>query len=768
MKLRALRVAAFRRFAAPVAIDGIRDGVNVLAGPNEMGKSTLFHALEAAFLMRFKAGGAALDHMRPHVGGEPLVEVDFERDGRVWRLRKQFGRGANAILSDATTGRIEARNGDAEDRLVSIVRGHRDAAVDLGGMLGLVWVRQQRSFSRPDPDFDPKTDKQKSRGIEYTALMDAVTAEVDATVSGELFEAVRRRTTDALGALVTTERSAARKGGPLDKAQSALADASAKLADAQRAAAAAHDRGDAIVKLDVDLALCNAPGAAALAAATISKLDAEIANAVSARGRRDLAMEKLRALEREALWAEKSAREAAERAIELERLGAALSQAEIIEQELKTLAEKANANPATVAVVQSIVDLQNDLTVLGAQIAVQSALVDIDVTEAGRGRVRVDGTPISENRSLSVADQLTIDLDGLAAVRIRLPNASKAAALKREYDSKSRQLADRLAALDVSTLDEARGKSAARTATLSALEACRLQQAALAPQGIARLADRIAALQAEQTAAADGSTTSPLPAATSLAARRDAIIEAQAALTSAATAALDDTAYKALVVVRQTAAETEARRAERVADLTVRRARLSGEQSGADEDGRAASVDALAGVVTRAGAEVARFTNEVAALQLLEATLRDVEAASRDAVFAPVVRRLAPHLARMFGAADLAFKDQFAVDQLTRNGVREAVATLSDGTREQLSVLVRLSFAEVLAERGHALPLVLDDPLVFSDDERLRQMLDVLANAPAIGQMLVLTCRESAFRALAGERLRVQAWQPEVGQPTIG
>ncbi len=103
VKLLALRVAAFRRFAQPAAVEGFGDGINVLAGPNEMGKSTLFRALEAAFLTRYKVTGAALDDMRPHAGGEPLVEAEFEAQGRRWSIRKQFGRGASAVLTDVSS-----------------------------------------------------------------------------------------------------------------------------------------------------------------------------------------------------------------------------------------------------------------------------------------------------------------------------------------------------------------------------------------------------------------------------------------------------------------------------------------------------------------------------------------------------------------------------------------------------------------------------------------------------------------------------------------
>ena len=117
MRLIALRAAQFRRFSDGVAIDHISPGINLLAGPNELGKSTLFEALEAAFLVPHGTGGARLEGFRPRGGGEPLVEVDFETGGARWRIRKQFGRGKTAILTNLDTGRVEARAGEAEAQL---------------------------------------------------------------------------------------------------------------------------------------------------------------------------------------------------------------------------------------------------------------------------------------------------------------------------------------------------------------------------------------------------------------------------------------------------------------------------------------------------------------------------------------------------------------------------------------------------------------------------------------------------------------------------
>ncbi len=49
MKIRAIRLANVARFAEPVALEGLSGGLDVLAGPNELGKSTLLRAMQSAF-----------------------------------------------------------------------------------------------------------------------------------------------------------------------------------------------------------------------------------------------------------------------------------------------------------------------------------------------------------------------------------------------------------------------------------------------------------------------------------------------------------------------------------------------------------------------------------------------------------------------------------------------------------------------------------------------------------------------------------------------
>ena len=95
------------------------------------------------------------------------------------------------------------------------------------------------------------------------------------------------------------------------------------------------------------------------------------------------------------------------------------------------------------------------------------------------------------------------------------------------------------------------------------------------------------------------------------------------------------------------------------------------------------------------------------------------------------------------------------ITRLTRRSVEEDLAVLSGGTREQVSLLVRLAFANLLARRGTPAPVILDDAIVYTDDDRIEQMFDALTRRAEGLQIIVLSCRQRAFRALGGQALGI-------------
>ncbi len=199
--------------------------------------------------------------------------------------------------------------------------------------------------------------------------------------------------------------------------------------------------------------------------------------------------------------------------------------------------------------------------------------------------------------------------------------------------------------------------------------------------------------------------------------------------------------------------------AKELQEIEVGLARLDGEEANADALGMAGKVAEFEGELVRALNEVARFEAEVASLTLLAETIDAAEADMRERFFAPVVKHLNPYLEMVFPGAQLRLGGDFAVNGLERTGVLDELDVLSGGTQEQLAVLVRLAFAGLLSGAGHAAPLILDDALVYSDDERLKRIFDALTVGAKSHQVVVLTCHKSAFDALGGQRVALEAWR---------
>ena len=79
-------------------------GLNVLHGPNDLGKSTLADAIRLALLLPHTS--SHIDDYVPWTGGRnPVVELTFETEAqRIWRVRKEFRKGGASILQESKNG----------------------------------------------------------------------------------------------------------------------------------------------------------------------------------------------------------------------------------------------------------------------------------------------------------------------------------------------------------------------------------------------------------------------------------------------------------------------------------------------------------------------------------------------------------------------------------------------------------------------------------------------------------------------------------------
>jgi uncharacterized protein YhaN len=94
--------------------------------------------------------------------------------------------------------------------------------------------------------------------------------------------------------------------------------------------------------------------------------------------------------------------------------------------------------------------------------------------------------------------------------------------------------------------------------------------------------------------------------------------------------------------------------------------------------------------------------------------------------------------------------DNLIPGSLTRLGPRGPEAgdfeTLSFGAREQMGVISRLAYADLLKEAGRPTLIILDDALVHSDEQRLAQMKRVLFDAAQRHQVLLFSCHPGRWR----------------------
>ena len=158
MKIRALEVDQFRRFDRPVRLSGFGNGVNVLCGPNEFGKSTLLEAIRGLLFERHTSKADVIKRMQPRAGAaSPRLAMEFDLRGERWHVAKRFlHREPLAVLTAPCGARFE---GDAaEERLQELLGvsapGKQGSKPEHVGLWSALLVGQRGSLDQADLSSD--------------------------------------------------------------------------------------------------------------------------------------------------------------------------------------------------------------------------------------------------------------------------------------------------------------------------------------------------------------------------------------------------------------------------------------------------------------------------------------------------------------------------------------------------------------------------------------------------------------------------------------
>lgn len=151
----------------------------------------------------------------------------------------------------------------------------------------------------------------------------------------------------------------------------------------------------------------------------------------------------------------------------------------------------------------------------------------------------------------------------------------------------------------------------------------------------------------------------------------------------------------------------------------------------------------------------AALDRRASTLELLYGVLTEAEKNAKETFLRPVTDRVQPYLKLLLPGTELLLSEEMDIVGLRRAGVEEKFGALSLGTREQLAVLTRLAFADLLRENGQPAAVLLDDAIVFADDERFKRMLHILRKAAEKTQIIVLTCHERNYEAAGAPIFRL-------------
>jgi predicted ATP-dependent endonuclease of OLD family len=90
MKIRSLGLRNFRKFTGSFCVDGIGDGLNVLVGPNEYGKSTLLAAINGVIFEKATSQNEKVKGFRYFAhGAPPEVDLGFDLDNNAERAERE-------------------------------------------------------------------------------------------------------------------------------------------------------------------------------------------------------------------------------------------------------------------------------------------------------------------------------------------------------------------------------------------------------------------------------------------------------------------------------------------------------------------------------------------------------------------------------------------------------------------------------------------------------------------------------------------------------
>lgn len=236
MRLRELKVRCFRCVRNAHVV--FEPGLNVLHGPNDLGKTTLFEAVRAALLLPHTS--SHVESLVPwHDKETPEVTLVFETEAqRIYRVRKVFGPGGRSLLElsrDGVSFGAEAQGRSVDEKLRTLLQWGIPSPGGRGGVKGLPESFLSRVLLA-GPDVAEVLRSSLKADRDDTGRLRITTA-LEALAEDKLFKAVLQRTMQKVAiAFTAAGRKRGGKGSPWIEVRDRINEASAEHREWERQA----------------------------------------------------------------------------------------------------------------------------------------------------------------------------------------------------------------------------------------------------------------------------------------------------------------------------------------------------------------------------------------------------------------------------------------------------------------------------------------------------------------------------------------------------
>lgn len=526
---------------------------------------------------------------------------------------------------------------------------------------------------------------------------------------------------------------------------------------------------------------------------------------------------------RELLDAAKRSKEAERAAEQFTELKTQLEKAEKLRGEIEKLEAECDVLLVDSQVVEQLETFERRIETLNAMILTESVTVQVDYVNSSESQITHDGSALADGQSIKVSSEACLDIPQVGQLTISVGSDASTQELDAELQEVKEQLRSGLSQINCGSSSAAKEQLTIAKAKASSLVLKRAELETRAPEGIDALRQQSIHLE-ELCKASDSSEVSLDDAEIELAAAIEAHRSSQSEREIARSAyhdAKDEFLRQDIMIASmrrereelESALGLEVERNEKlkllqgtfakekeilaaaqkateqlktlVPDLisvtaayerttsTVDRAQteidvlnkevaeLDGRISVSSGHGIEDEFEEIKGRCSSVENRVERFKHEIYALTRLKQALEEARSSAKERYFEPVMAELKPLLTLLLDEASITFDEATLLPKtLGREGLDENITFLSGGMREQLAILTRLAFARLLAKSGNPVPVILDDALVYSDDERIERMFDALHRQASDLQILVFSCRQRAFERLGGNGLNMTKWKP--------